>query len=80
MAKPHGICVRSKKRHAAGASGVSLRFAAMVSQGGDGLSPMSEKPGEGSKRVSSLMVDDWDMEVQSFDGISGDRLTIERKS
>ena len=80
LAKPHGICVRSKKRHAAGASGVPLRFTAMVSQGGGGLSPMSETPGEGTKRVSRLMSDDWYMDVKISDGISGFRLTIERKS
>ena len=65
MAKPHGICVRSKKRHAAGASGVSLRFAIMVSQGGDGLWPMSEKPGEERERVLSLTVDSWEMKVRT---------------
>ena len=51
----------------------------MVSHGGDGLSPMSEKPDEGSKEVSSLMVDEWDIEVKGFDDMFGDGLTIERE-
>ena len=42
LAKPHGIRVRSKERHAAGASGISLRLSALVSHRGDVLSLMSE--------------------------------------
>ena len=49
----------------------------MVSQGGDGLSPMSEKPDEGSTRVSRPTVDGWELEVKGLDGISGDRLTYD---
>lgn len=43
MTKPHGIRIRSEERHAAGTSGISIRFNALVSQRADGLSPVFEK-------------------------------------
>ena len=43
MTKPHGIGVRSEEGHAAGTSGDSLRFSALVSQRVDKLSLIVEK-------------------------------------
>lgn len=35
LAKPHGICIGSKERHAAGTFGDLLRVTVLVSQGAD---------------------------------------------
>lgn len=82
MAKPHSIRVGSKKRHAAGAPGVCLRFTALVSQGADGLSPIREKPDRERKGCLSLLLKASETERDKEESIGdelGDGLTISRR-